>query len=88
VILATNYAYMGNWYQGPDNILSSSPSNRLNAQLAWALPNGKTRLTFWGRNLTNEAIPMFLQAASNAGGYSEVVNQPPRTFGFTIRQTF
>ena len=88
VILATNYAYMGNWYQGPDNILSSSPSNRLNAQLAWALPNGKTRLTFWGRNLTNEAIPMFLQAASNAGGYSEVVNQPPRTFGFTVRQTF
>lgn len=88
LVLATNYAYLGNWYEGPDNILSSPPSNRLNAQVAWALPNDKTRATFWARNLTNEAVPLFLQAASNPGGYSEGVNQPPRTFGFTLRQSF
>jgi iron complex outermembrane recepter protein len=86
--LSTNYAYMGNYFQGPDNILSSPPSNRLNAQVAWSAPNDTTRVTLWARNLTNEVTPLFLQAASNAGGYSEVVNQPPRTYGFTIRQRF
>jgi iron complex outermembrane receptor protein len=82
------YAYMGSWFQGPDNILKSPPSNLVNSMVALRLPDRKTEVSVWVKNLTNQDVPMFLQAASNAGGYSEQVNQPPRTFGFTVQHDF
>ena len=86
--LNMNYAYMSSWAQGPDNILKSPASNLINTQIGWTLPDDKTQLTFWAKNLTDQAVPMFLQTAANAGGYSEQVNQPPRTFGFTVQYDF
>jgi outer membrane receptor protein involved in Fe transport len=42
----------------------------------------------WVKNLTNQAVPMYLQSGSNPGGYSFEIEQPPRTYGITAQYRF
>jgi iron complex outermembrane recepter protein len=86
--LNLTYAYTSNWYAGPDNILRSPISNLMNAQVGWALPDGRTRLSLWGKNLTNQAVPAFLNATNNPGGRDEELVQPPRTYGVKLAYSF
>lgn len=41
-----------------------------------------------GRNLTNQAVPMFMSEANNPGGYDEEIDLPPRTYGLRVEYTF
>jgi outer membrane receptor protein involved in Fe transport len=48
----------------------------------------RLRLSLWGRNLTNQAVPMFMSEANNPGGYDEEIDLPPRTYGLRVEYTF
>jgi len=63
-------------------------SGRGACQLGVTFPDSRIRVSAWVKNLTNQAVPMFLQSASNPGGYSFQIEQPPRTYGFTVQYRF
>jgi iron complex outermembrane receptor protein len=86
--LSLTYAYTSNWYAGPDNILRSPISNLLNAQAGWTLPDGRSRVGIWVKNLTNQAVPGFLSANNNPGGRDQETMQPPRTYGISAKYVF
>jgi iron complex outermembrane recepter protein len=82
------YSYRNGWYATPDNHLKSPISNLLNAQAAYTPAQlDRLRLVLWGRNLTNQAVPMFLGEANNPGGYDEEIDLPPRTYGLRLEYT-
>jgi outer membrane receptor protein involved in Fe transport len=61
----------------------------LNAQAAYTPAQlDRLRLVLWGRNLTNQAVPMFMSEANNPGGYDEEIDLPPRTYGLRVEYTF
>lgn len=82
------YAYSSGWFAGPDNILRSPISNLVNAQATWQLPDTRTSVQVWAKNLANEAVPMQLVAGANPGGYNQGSYNPPRTYGLTLRYRF
>jgi iron complex outermembrane recepter protein len=83
------YSYRSSWFATPDNHLRSPISNIVNAQVSWNSSHDEnTEYTLWGRNLTNQAVPMFMSEANNPGGYDEQINQPPRTYGVKVEHKF
>jgi iron complex outermembrane receptor protein len=82
------YSYSGVWFPNADNILRSPISNLVNSQLGFTIPDSRIRVSAWVKNLTNQAVPMFLLSASNPGGYSFQIEQPPRTYGITVQYRF
>jgi iron complex outermembrane receptor protein len=83
------YSYQGTWFAGPDNNLKAPISNLLNAQLSWTPARmDKLKVLLWARNLTNQAVPMWLEPANNPGGRDDRINQPPRTYGLKLQYTF
>jgi iron complex outermembrane recepter protein len=86
--LSANYSYVSTWSPNADNILRSPISNLINAKLGWQLPDNRTQIALWVKNLTNQAVPMFMESGANPGGYNEQITQPPRTFGFTLQYSF
>jgi iron complex outermembrane receptor protein len=82
------YSYSGVWFPNADNILRSPISNLVNSQLGFTFPDSRTRVSAWVKNLTNQAVPMYLQSGSNPGGYSFEIEQPPRTYGITAQYRF
>lgn len=82
------FAHSTGWYSSPDNLLKSPVSNLLNAQVAWRLPDERTRISLWGKNLTNQAVPTILVEIANPGGYDAAVYLPPRTYGVSVQYDF
>jgi iron complex outermembrane recepter protein len=82
------YSYSGVWFPNADNNLRSPISNLVNSQLGFTFPDSRTRMAAWVKNLTNQAVPMYLQSGSNPGGYSFEIEQPPRTYGVTAQYRF
>ena len=82
------YSYHSGWYPDPDNNLKSPISNLLNARITYTpKANDRLRAILWGRNLTNQAVPMWLTEAGNPGGYDEEIDLPPRTYGLRFEYT-
>jgi hypothetical protein len=48
----------------------------------------RLRLSLWGRNLTNQAVPMFMSEAHNPGGCDEEIDLPPPTYELRVEYTF
>jgi iron complex outermembrane receptor protein len=86
--LSANYSYVSTWAPNADNILRSPVSNLINAKLDWRLPDDRTQIALWVKNLNNQAVPMFMESGANPGGYNEQITQPPRTFGVTVQYRF
>ncbi len=82
------YSYNSGWYAQQDNILGTPSYYMINSRVRWSLPDGKTRLILWGRNLADKEIPSFLAATANPGGSNEEILQPPRTYGLTLQRDF
>jgi len=83
------YSYRNGWYATPDNHLKAPISNLVNVQAAYTPAQlDRLRLVLWGRNLTNQAVPMFMSEANNPGGYDEEIDLPPRTYGLRVEYTF
>jgi iron complex outermembrane receptor protein len=83
------YSYQGTWFAGPDNNLKAPISNLVNTQLSWSPARINTlKVLLWARNLTNQAVPMWLAAANNPGGRDDRINQPPRTYGLKVQYAF
>jgi iron complex outermembrane receptor protein len=82
------YSHSAGWYASPDNLLKSPTSNLINAQAGWSLPDKRTRITLWGKNLKNQAVPAALVELANPGGYDAGFNLPPRTYGITLQYDF
>jgi iron complex outermembrane recepter protein len=82
------YSYQSGWYPDPDNHLKSPISNLLNARISYTpTANDHLRVVLWGRNLTNQVVPMWLTEAGNPGGYDEEIDLPPRTYGVRFEYT-
>jgi len=87
--MSVTYSYQDRWYATPDNHLQSPISNLLNAQAAYTPAQmEQMRVILWGRNLTNQAVPMFMGEANNPGGYDEEIDMPPRTYGVRVECKF
>jgi len=87
--MSVTYSYQDRWYATPDNHLQSPISNLLNAQAAYTPAHmEQMRVILWGRNLTNQAVPMFMGEANNPGGYDEEIDMPPRTYGVRVEYKF
>jgi iron complex outermembrane receptor protein len=59
-----------------------------NARLGWLLPNGKTELALWGRNLSNEIYLTSFAAVYGAFGSLGRTDSEPRTYGLEISHEF
>jgi iron complex outermembrane recepter protein len=83
------YAYQSTWFAAPDNNLKAPISNLVNAQLSWIPARlDKLKVLLWARNLTNQAVPMWLAPANNPGGRDDRINQPPRMYGLKLQYAF
>jgi iron complex outermembrane recepter protein len=87
--LNASYSYQSTWFGGPDNNLKAPISNLANAQISWIPAHqDKLKVFLWAKNLTNQAVPMWLAAANNPGGRDDRINEPPRTYGLKLQYTF
>lgn len=77
-------SYNSGWWSGPDNIARQGAYNFVNALVGWNSPDGRYRVTVWGKNLGNEAVAS--RIASLFVGNLETL-LPPRTYGVTLRYT-
>jgi iron complex outermembrane recepter protein len=83
------YAYQSTWFAAPDNNLKAPISNLVNAQLSWIPARlDKLKVLLWARNLTNQAVPMWLAPANNPGGRDDRINHPPRMYGLKLQYSF
>ena len=76
--------YNSGWWSGPDNLARQGAYNFVNALAGWTSPDGRYRVTVWGKNLGNEAVAS--RIASLFIGNLETL-LPPRTYGVTVRYT-
>lgn len=83
-----NYHYNGLFYPEPDNVLRQPGYGLVNAKVDWTLPNGRTELGLWGRNLTNKDYYSWMLGQGNPGGASMGTLGDPRTYGVSIRYKF
>lgn len=72
----------------PSEVVKSGSFEELNATLGWTLKNASTRISIFGRNITNSKIPRTLVTGANPGGYVAVEYSPPRTYGVAISHKF
>jgi iron complex outermembrane receptor protein len=77
-------SYNSGWWSGPDNLARQGAYNFVNTLVGWNSPNGRYRVTVWGKNLGNEAVAS--RIASLFVGNLETL-LPPRTYGITLRYT-
>jgi iron complex outermembrane receptor protein len=60
----------------------------LNANVAYVMPNGKTQISLWGKNLTDRLYATFI--ADLQAGFGEINTEwgPPLTYGIELRHKF
>lgn len=79
--------YTSSIFLFPDN----APSNRvdgygvLNARIAWAAPNNRYEIAFWGKNLTNKA---YITSISPVITQDQINYSEPRTYGIQLSAHF
>jgi iron complex outermembrane receptor protein len=71
-----------------DNFIGQSAYQLLNARAEWALPDGHTTLSVWGKNLTDEIYATQIRANNNPGGFQVQTLAAPRTYGVSARYAF
>lgn len=83
-----SYYYNTGYYPFPDNVIKAPNNRQLNAQLTWSSSSSHTRITAFGKNLTNTVYPTFIFEVFNPGGQAAWSLAPPRTFGLNIEYSF
>jgi iron complex outermembrane receptor protein len=71
------------YYFTPSNELRQGPYGLLNGSIRWT--DGKYTISVWGKNLTNNILPISENPAPTA---LAVAYGPPRTFGVTVGTKF
>lgn len=73
------------YYWDPSNRLEQPSYTLLNGQIGWTTPDGHTRFSVWGKNLTDEVYYIVVGNSTSAdyGAYAA-----PRTFGFQVAYTY
>jgi iron complex outermembrane receptor protein len=69
-----------------DNLIRQKAFEQLNASATWTLPNERTTLSVWGKNLTNQQIQGF-ESTLPYGGHL-VLWSAPLTYGITAGYKF
>jgi iron complex outermembrane recepter protein len=80
---AADVSYNSGFYWFPDNSLKQPAYTLLSASLRYNLPDNKTWVRFWGRNLTDKQYYLYAQENQGALGYPSAPAEP-RTFGATV----
>lgn len=79
-------AYHGDSYLEPDNFIRQPAYVTLNSSLKVTLPDERTSVTIFGRNLLDERV---LTAANTSANVASVVyDAPPRTYGVALHYSF
>jgi iron complex outermembrane receptor protein len=83
-----SYVHSGDYFHEATNLQTSYvPSSKfVDANLKYTAASGKWDLSLWGKNLTDEVIVRHLIVGALAG--SNIVYQPPRTYGATVNLYF
>ena len=85
---SVNFTWNDGYTFEPSEVVRQKSFENLNATMGFTLPNGTTRFSAFGRNLTNSAVARTFGSGANPGGYLTVQYNPPRTYGLTISQKF
>ena len=84
-----DYVYEGDHYKEVVNIPMLKITNKLlNARITWNLPDDKTSISFWGKNLNDDVYIMDTLGASGATGWGVFVTGMPRTYGLSLDYRF
>ena len=84
-----DYVYEGEHYKEVVNIPMLEITNKLlNARVTWNLPDDKTSISFWGKNLNDDVYIMDTLGASGATGWGVFVTGMPRTYGLSLDYRF
>jgi len=73
------------FYFEPGNKYRQPAYTNLDASLAWTLSRPDVTFTLWGRNLTDEFVPLASFLTGTAAAYNWA---PPLTYGFAIGARF
>ena len=84
--LSGHYFHSDGWFAEPDNYLKQKPYDQLSGSISYYFNPEKTlTVTAWGRNLTNEAVAVQMQARTT--GNVVQIGQG-RTYGVTLGAKF
>lgn len=87
-----DFAVNFNWNSGytidPSAVLKTPSYFELNATAGWTFKNGTTRISIFGKNITDAEIPRVIPVTANPGGYVQVMYRPPATYGVELSQKF
>ncbi|HKP79255.1 MAG TPA: TonB-dependent receptor [Phenylobacterium sp.] len=83
-----NFTWNDGFTFEPSEVVSSGSFVDLNATAGWTLTNHATRISVFGRNLTNAKVPRTVTTGANPGGYISAIYRPPRTYGVSLSHSF
>ncbi len=83
--LSLNYYYNDGFFWEPENRLKQDAYHVLNADLSWSSINGKSKISIFGKNLTNDKYSY--HAISGALG-DLISGGAPRTSGIAVEYNF
>ncbi|WP_333605468.1 TonB-dependent receptor [Novosphingobium sp.] len=83
-----NFAYNDGYTYEPSAAIPAKSFVDLSGSIGLKLNNGTTRLSVFGKNLTNAHAPKVVTTGGNPGGYLEIQYRPPRIYGVSISQDF
>lgn len=74
--------HSGLFYLEPDNVMRQSDYTRLSSSITWRSSDQRYAVTFWGKNLTNEAVISY--GGTLVSGLRTVSYEAPRTYGVSF----
>lgn len=77
--------FSDSFYFDPLNRLKQPAYSVVTADLGWTVPDGRTRVSIWGNNLTNE---VYFRVVSTSANADWVNYSPPRTYGVKVSYTY
>jgi iron complex outermembrane receptor protein len=82
LVLSADYQYSSGFYLELDNVVRQPAYSLVNASLKWTSDSGDYTLTFWGDNLTNEAV--LTSVVTQNFGTHDAYYSAPRTYGVKV----
>jgi iron complex outermembrane recepter protein len=82
------YFYSTGFRTTADNFIGQANYDILNGRIDWALPDGRTTLAIWGKNLTDTIYATQVRANNNPGGFTVQTLGAPRTYGVSAEYKF